>query len=380
MADLDTPQREDVFKRYDIGFQMAILRLCLTEDAFCTKMIGYFGGDKEAEKDLEKFTFFDVNSLHIIFKTIIAAYKQYAKRPTAAQIAQMILQQDDKIKLDKTDRNERTFVDKAEVQKALEKVMNVDISNVEYFKKEMQFFVRQIKAAIATKKITEMQRKQPEAAVKLMQLHVDEMNRITFEEEDLIDLEDVFDMIEESGDSIAQSIPTGIPGLDIDLQGGLPRETLVTILAGTNVGKSMFCGSLGAQCLYANLPNGENAGYKVLHIPLEGMKNETPLRYMACLSGIEYAKIINNALTAEERAKIREVVVKFKDRLIINTGFLGFNTPVEILIAKVDEIFKVFKFDMLIIDYGQLLSSQATNEGHRFTMAFVFRALAAAAR
>lgn len=372
--------KEDKFIRYDIGFQMAILRLCLTEDSFCTKMVSFFGVDKESAKDLEKFTFFDINSLHIIFKTIVAAYKQYGKRPMASQIAQMILQQEDKIKLDKNDRNERTFVDKSEVQKALEKLMHVDISNVEYYKKEMQFFVRQIKAEIATKKISEMQRKHPEAAVKLMQQHVDEMNRITFEEEDLIDLEDVFDMIEDSGNSISQSIPTGIPGLDVDLQGGLPRETLVTVLAGTNVGKSMFCGSLGSQALNATLPSGENAGYKVLHIPLEGMKNETPLRYISCLSGIEYAKIINNSLTAEERDIIRVVVSKFKDRLIINTGFLGFNTPVEILIAKVDELYKTFKFDMLIVDYGQLLSSQATNEGHRFTMAMVFRALAAAAR
>lgn len=381
MTNIEEIKPEDKFIRYDVLFQMAILKLCLTEDSFCTRMVGYFGGnDKESAKDLEKFTFFDLNSLHIIFKLIVSSYKEYGARPTHAQIAQIISFQEDKIKLDKSDRNERTFVDKADVQKALDKIMEVDVSNSLYYKEQMQFFVRQIKNEVNIKKINDIKRKHPEHAIKLMQQHVDEMNKISFEEDEIFDFDKIEDIIEESGNSMSSSIPTGIPQLDAALHGGLPRESLVVVLAGTNVGKSMFCNSLGVQCLNTVLANGVNAGYKVLHVPLEGMRYETPLRYLSCYTKIEYNKIITDALTDAERETIATAKTELKERLMIHLGFLGFNTPVETLVAKLDDIYKTYKFDMLIIDYGQLLSSQATNEGHRFTMTFVFRALAAAAR
>ena len=161
-------------------------------------------------------------------------------------------------------------------------------------------------------------------------------------------------------------IPTGIKPLDEDLVGGLSPGELTTIIAGTNVGKSLFCVSLGANALRVEK--------KVLHINLEGIREEALLRYVANLSNIEYSKIVKNSLSLEEQNTINSLTNKYSDKLRIR-NMIGFGATIEDLYSYCIEEYKSFNFDMIIVDFGQLLNTKEKEESYRHTMAKVFRGL-----
>lgn len=143
-------------------------------------------------------------------------------------------------------------------------------------------------------------------------------------------------------------IPTGITELDLDLKGGMPRGELISLLAPQTVEKTIFCNSIGSKAI--------KSGFKVLHIPLSGSKNETVLRYIDCLTEISYSSIIHNDLTIEDQSKIKETVASFKDNLLINTGLIDTPITADLLVQRIQEIYNTFKFDLLIIDDSHVLS------------------------
>jgi replicative DNA helicase len=364
-------QTEDTASKsvFDGFFQMAIIKLALTEDFFCAQLVKYLGDSK----DLNNYIIFDTETMHIVFKKLVDYYLQYGSRPAMPQMRQLIYQEPDRIK------GQKGTVSKDELMKTFDTIIGLKIGDEKYYRDNVGAYVRQIKFLTSQKKVKEIFKKNPELAPAKMQEFLDDIQKVNFEKEDVVYLADVTKMMEESAQSLSQTLPTGIIELDNDLHGGLPRETLVTILAGTNVGKSMFLGSIGSQVLKAKDENGNNLGLKVLHIPFEGMRTEAPMRYLACLAEVEYGKIINNALNEEEKKRINTAIDLYSSRLMIK-NMLQFNVTIEKVYAELREIYKEFKFDMLMVDYGQLLGTQVKTEGHRFTMAVVFRALAAMAR
>jgi KaiC/GvpD/RAD55 family RecA-like ATPase len=166
------------------------------------------------------------------------------------------------------------------------------------------------------------------------------------------------------------TIPTGITALDTDLSGGLPRGQLTSIVGPVNSGKSMFAVSLGA--------NAIRAGYKVLHVNLEGLEEETITRYTSNLSGVPLKDLMLKRLSFAQSSRLEAIGTEL-DLLRIE-NMLSFRVTVEDVIAKAREIGKTFKYDLLVIDYSQLLDS-TTEPGHsEKTQAYVHRALAAFAR
>lgn len=368
----DSLVEQDQKQIFDMTFQMALLKLALRDDYFCAQLSRYLGEDKEIMSG--KYQAFSSMELQTIFKKITLAFKEFGTKPDEAQLRQMIMNEpgDDQIK----NRNQPS---REKLYKALELILSVDITNENHYRSMMTAYVKQVKTLMSFQKFKEVFQKNPDDAPSKMQMYLDEITKITFEKEDSVTLADLDKFLLESANSLTMSIATGIKDLDKDLNGGFPRETLVTILAGTNVGKSMFCISLGAQALKACDSSGTNLGYKVLYIPLEGRRDETIMRFASCLSGVEYGKLISGTLTPDEKKRIKDIQEKYTDRLLVR-NMMDFNTSIEKLMAEVGEINKRFQFDYLIIDYGQLLSAQATTEGLRFTMMLVFRGLAALSR
>jgi replicative DNA helicase len=187
-----------------------------------------------------------------------------------------------------------------------------------------------------------------------MQEVLDDLYKVSFQKDDIVTLDDLDEFLEEASTAMAKTIPTGIAKLDADLHGGLPRESLITVLAGTNVGKSMFCISLGANALRATDENGNNLDHKVLFVALEGMRSESIMRFASNLSGVEYGRMISDALSDDEKQRMKDMKEKYRDRLMIR-NMLDFNVSIEKLMAELSEIYKEFPFTMCIIDYGQLL-------------------------
>lgn len=315
---------------FDIQFQAGLLKLCLRDDYFCSQIVRYLASDE----DLHEYIIFDSSQLHFIFKIIGRSIKEYKTRPTEAQIRTAILEFQE-------DEREPYF-------KALELILNVDTHNEEFFRRHISAFVKQVKMAKGFKKTKSIWKEHPNDTHEFMQKVIDDIRRVHFEKEDVLRLDQIYTFVKNNNDALTK-IPTGLTRLDEDMRGGFPRETLVTVLGASNAGKSIFCTSLGCSAL--------RNGFKVLHINLEGTRDEVLYRYAANLGNIPFQRMEENTLSDSERMKIASVVEKYQGSLIIR-NMLNFGVTVEDLISYCREIHKDFQFDVLVVDYGQLLDSK----------------------
>lgn len=140
--------------------------------------------------------------------------------------------------------------------------------------------------------------------------------------------------------------------LDIANMGRSLRTQLTYILAPTGRGKSHAARWIGSQSY--------KDGLDVLHIQLEGSKQECVDAYEAAISGCDQYRFSVGGLSAEEIAIAEEEIQKFRGRLFVKS-FPRFNNSVSTV--KVEEEIKKFykKFgkypDILIIDSADLLTS-----------------------
>jgi replicative DNA helicase len=315
---------------FDIQFQAGLLKLSLKDDYFCAQLVRYLSSDE----DLSEFIIFDSAQLHFIFKVICNSMIEYKTRPTEAQIRTAILEFQE-------DEREPYF-------KALEVVINADTHNEEFFRRHISSFVKQVKMAKGFKKTKSIWREHPNDAHEFLQKTIDDIRRVHFEKEDTLKLHQVYSLVKNTNDNLSK-IPTGLTRLDEDMRGGFPRETLVTVLGASNAGKSIFCTSLGCSAL--------RNGFKVLHVNLEGTRDEVLFRYSSNLADIPFQNIEENKLGEKERVKLNNVVQKYDSQLYIR-NMLDFGVTIEDLISCCRETHKDFPFDVLVVDYGQLLDSK----------------------
>ena len=355
--DIETIDRPN----FDIVFQMGVIKLSLQDDYFCAQLVRYLSDDK----DLEEFTIFDSEHLQTIFKLMVESFKQYSARPTEGQIRQKFNEMDEDYRMD--------------LNSALDAVLSTDTHNDSFYRQYMSTFIQQVKMAKGFKKTKKIWKERPDNAPDFMQEVIDGIRRVSFEKEDILTMGDLGEIITTGVTVNARKIPTGIPKLDEDLVGGLPRENLCVVLAGTNVGKSMFAISLACNALRAVDENGQNCGYKVLHVNLEGMRDEAIKRYASNLAQVNYGALIQGRYDDAAKRRIDELNQRYGANRLMIRNMLGFGSTIEDLIAYCRELYKDFKFDMLIVDYGQLLDSKQKQESYRHTMARVFRGLTALA-
>lgn len=344
---------------FDILFQYGLLKLALEEDHFCAQLCRYLGNDK----DLAEIQVFENKPTQEIFSLICKSMEKYGTRPGEPELRQgfTTYSPDDKERMNLT----------------LDGILAADSHNDMYYRKYVGAFVKKCKFAKGMIRIKEAwgkKNKSGELPDDVMQEVLDGIRTVEFEQQNIVTLEDYDRLFLARANDVGTKIATGITDLDKDLHGGLPRQNLVTILSGTNVGKSIFCTSLGAQALKAKNELGKYKGHKVLQINLEGRHDESLFRYMANLAQVPYEGMITNRLSEEEKNRIKKAQIDFGPRLKIR-NMTNFGVTIEDLVAYCREVYKDYKFDLLIVDYGQLLESRAKTESHRITLAKVFRGL-----
>jgi replicative DNA helicase len=331
----ETRKEVDIEKPvFDIEFQAGLLKLCLKDDYFCAQLVRYLNSDK----DLHEFNVFGSPQLHYIFEIVCKSMEEYKTRPAIAMIRQAILEFAE-------DEREPYF-------RELERIETADLHNEEYYKRFIKAFVQQVKMAKGLKKTTQTFKENPLEAPNLMQKVIDSIFRIQFEQEDIVSLSQVYTLLEKDDSKIGK-IPTGLQRLDDDLRGGFPRETLVTVLGSSNAGKSIFCTSLGCSAL--------RSGNKVLHINLEGTRDEAAIRYLSNLADIPFYKIEEKSWNISEKARMDDAIEKYSKNVKIR-NMLNFGVTIEDVIAYCREAHKEFAFDMLIVDYGQLLKTKEKHD------------------
>lgn len=155
-------------------------------------------------------------------------------------------------------------------------------------------------------------------------------------------------------------ILTGIKKLDQDLGGGLRKGTLSTVVGKTNSGKSLFCLSLACNALRKNK--------KVLIYNMDDSTESVKIKILANLSNIPLKKILNNELSDKEKKLIEKIVVnKLEDNLVI-VDKAALNYSIDQMKESIFEQRVSFKFDLLLVDYVQLLHSRDTNEDYRIQL------------
>lgn len=352
---------------FDINTQIAFVNLALFNDDFCSAYA----------LQLSKFYYQKVNKfekieplysnkeLEEISTKLIKYYVEYNYRPTLNIVRQLVHK-------DNADEQSKT-------DELFDKICSMNITSAEkdFFEQLMTTYLK-IAYYKKTKSLMDTTDKvNIEDSFDLVGNFSETINSISFAKsgEMFLDAEALF---REEGNATVKTITTGIPELDIDTNGGIPIETLTVVLAGTNVGKSMFCISLGCEALREKNPDGSDKGNKVFHIALEGTETEARDRYFSNLAGVSYSDISMRKLNSEQKRKIKEVSDIYKDRIVFYN--MGFNTTVENVVAICREKHKKFPFNMLVIDYGQLLETTKPYAEYRFVMATVFRTLTKLAR
>jgi len=337
---------------FDISFQRGMLKLALNEDYFASQLTNYL----RVDHDVKNINIFNTKQLKIIFDCIVKSVLTFKTRPSDAQVRQYI--------------SEFAPEEQPDILRAYQSILDEATHDESYFRAHIQSVIQQVKMAVGFYKIQEHWKKSKLTTPDVMQEIVDSIRRIQFEKEDILTLGDIDKISLDAQSMLKNLIPTGLAPLDKDLLGGLPREGFVVVLGGTNTGKSLFTISLAA--------NAIRTGHKVLHIALEGMRNEALMRYTANLTGVPIRGMMQGDLSPAQKEQLNKVKDYQGNLRIIN--MLSFGVKVEDLAAKAREVYKEFKFDMFVVDYSQLLDTNQKTEGTRQTQTYVHRALAAMAR
>lgn len=146
---------------------------------------------------------------------------------------------------------------------------------------------------------------------------------------------------------INQTVSSLWVSLDAALEGGFKKGELVTIGSGTNMGKSQVTVSLGSNFI--------RQGLKVLHINLEGRRDQSLIQYSSNLGKVAYRDIV------EGRQEQMQTRLRKYEKLLKIRNMLGFGVNIKDLEDVVEEQRENFPFDVLIVDYGQLLSGTNPN-------------------
>lgn len=138
-------------------------------------------------------------------------------------------------------------------------------------------------------------------------------------------------------------IPTGFEELDKDLGGGLRKCSVTTISGTNNSGTTGLAIQISSNLLKSTLD------FKVLHINLDDIGAKTEVMYFSKL---------RNEITNLNQDKIK----------IINKNFLNYS--IDLLLSEITDVYQTYKFDLIIIDYPQLLEAKGFSEKYRLVRVF----------
>jgi replicative DNA helicase len=144
-------------------------------------------------------------------------------------------------------------------------------------------------------------------------------------------------------------LPTGFPTMD-RLTGGMKPGELVVIMAGTREGKSVCLLNVD---YHLHMEKNKN----VLHVSLENTRNQVERRYDSRCSGLSYTKLRDGTLSADEQEIYAKSLREQRDNKSV---FYIWDQPLcspRGVAAKITELSSKYKFDIIVIDYLGLLSS-----------------------
>jgi replicative DNA helicase len=214
--------------------------------------------------------------------------------------------------------------------------------------------------------------KEHEKALELVMEGMNDIYAISFQDDTNVLIDD-FEKMREL--HIAKSImgvvkiPTMIGPLDEQLNGGLEKKEMGIILADPKKGKSIGLVHMGCAALMMRVG-------RVAHFVLEGTTEQTIMRYESRLTRIPYNRINKDELTPDERKKLDKLRNKYAGRLEVVPMNTRWDYTVLDIEAKLKHMERTGnKPDLVIVDYGDLLTSHVRGLEKRHEQTQVYRSL-----
>lgn len=331
---------------FDDQFQMGILELMMQDGDFAYKC-----------SYLLKPHYFKNNYYGWFFETMSKLFGEFQQPPTPMQLVNEMM------RLKESERPPYAAL--------FEKMVRPSkMKDYGYIRSRLQHFVKRAKMWQINRKMVESKFTDPDALYEYASKEIQEFDAISFDRDEFLTPLDADKAMMESADSSKNLVSLGLPSLDEAMGGGVPVGTLTTALGGTNVGKSIWLVNVAKHVV--------KTGHRALYINLEGVKNQPLLRLIASGIQVPYGRVRFNKLNEVETAKKKQFVDEIKDRLQIK-HVNSFGYTVEELYSYCRTKKDTFDFDVLLVDYGQLLFSKQKHEGLRHMQAYVHRCLASIA-
>lgn len=137
-------------------------------------------------------------------------------------------------------------------------------------------------------------------------------------------------------------VTTGWKAFDAITRGGLGAGELGVVIAPTGVGKSMALAHLGAEAV--------KAGKTVVHYTLELADTVVASRYDSCITGIPLSDLFHR------KEEVYEAIKDMPGKLIVKEYPTKFATTATLKNHLERLVLRDTKPDMVIVDYGDLLS------------------------
>jgi replicative DNA helicase len=328
---------------FDDRFQTTIFELLITDKYF-------------AEKCFEQVTPQNFKNEHYasIYNILLGIYRKYNAVPTKYQLRNELLQIS----------NPTKSAICLEIFKRITEP--TDTRDYEYVKKNLENFITHNHMHQMVNDIIKNQG-DPQKAIELASKQMEEIHKVNFSTAKTENLSNITSILERSASQATQLIPTFMPTMDAAMGGGVPRATLTCGVSGTNVGKSIWLLNWAYHLI--------NNGYKVLYVNLEGYEEQPMLRMITRALKANFFNVRWNRLTDYER----DMVKKFESESGKNFEFMhnsSYDLTLEVLLPQIRRVYSNFKFDMLMVDYGQLIKTQRKFQDLRHEQAYVHRALA----
>lgn len=170
-----------------------------------------------------------------------------------------------------------------------------------------------------------------------------------------------------AGSMGADAFPSGITGLDDAMNGGLRLGELEIPLAYSGVGKTFWCVQRG----YI----GARLQRRVLHCVLEGGRRGTEDRYDARFSQTMFTAVRQGDIETATLVRMDQDYQNLRKNLVVrawNDGERAWAVTFEDILEELRTLRRDFGWvpELVIVDYGDLLSGPGDNEYDRQKMAY----------
>lgn len=311
---------------FDIHFQNGILKQMLREDMFALGCSTHI-----------KSEYFSNKYQAWLFKKIKMYMEKYKAIPTKNFLV---------------DQLKTISVDELESYKlALKNILEVETKDIDYMKDELTNFIRSKEFAKMHKDLAELYNdKKLDEAMRVAQERSENLFKISFSDDTYVTPTEIDVILTTASVTAKDRIPTGIPLLDDKLGGGLAKEEVTTIISAYNAGKTTAAINIA---YYAAMSNK-----KVLFLFHEGNKKNIVLKFLARITCIPYNRLVAGGLTEGEYKKIDSAKLLVEKYIRIKE-MRKVGIAIEEVYSYAKATKKEWDFDLLIDDYGAILSSSS---------------------